>query len=43
MIKDQPDGPAKKELDIVLENAVKHVTDLETHIKKGDELVDKKE
>lgn len=43
MIKDQADGPAKQELQDVLKNAEKHVTDLESHIKKGQELIEKKD
>lgn len=37
------DSTAKAELDDVLANAQKHVKDLESHIKKGEKLIEKKE
>ena len=43
LVKQQKDGSAAKtELDNVLNNAQKHVADLESHIKKGEKLVDDK-
>ena len=43
MIGTQPDGPAKEELQKVLDNAHKHVTDLEDHVAQGAKLAAAKE
>tara|TARA_B110000285_G_scaffold107511_1_gene122197 strand:+ start:368 stop:994 length:627 start_codon:yes stop_codon:yes gene_type:complete len=43
MIGVQPDGPAKEELQKVLDNAHKHVTDLEDHVAQGAKLAAAKE
>lgn len=43
IIKAEPDGPAKKELTKVRDNAKKHVKELEDHISQGKKLVDSKE
>jgi len=43
MIGIQPDGPAKEELQKVLDNAHKHVTDLEDHVAQGIKLAAAKE
>lgn len=43
MIGIQPDGPAKEELQKVLDNAHKHVTDLEDHVAQGAKLAAAKE
>ena len=43
LVKQQNEGSAARaELDNVLNNAQKHVTDLENHIKKGEKLMDSK-
>ena len=39
----QPEGPAKEELQKVLDNAHKHVTDLEDHVTQGAKLAAAKE
>ena len=43
ILKSQPEGAARVELEKVLENAKKHVSDLEDHIKQGDKLIDAKD
>lgn len=42
-MKSQSEGAAKDELKKVLQNAQKHVDDLEAHIKQGEKLLEEKE
>ena len=42
-MKAQSEGAAKDELKKVLDNAQKHVDDLEAHIKQGEKLLEEKE
>jgi hypothetical protein len=43
IVKTQPDGAARMELEKVLDNAKKHVTELEDHIRQGEKLIDAKD
>jgi len=43
ILKAQPEGAARVELEKVLDNAKKHVSDLEDHIKQGGKLIDAKD